>query len=335
MSKLRSAVIGLGGVSVVHINSLDAIGVPITALCDINPSMKNRDCPFFTDYEKMLEHGGFDVLHICLPHHLHAPVAIAALKRGIHVLCEKPMATTIQDAKNMIAAADKSDAVLEIIFQNRFNPSTQAIKNIINSRELGRIIGGWLQVTWHRTHDYYASSPWRGTWQESGGGVLINQAIHTFDLMNYLVSDVLGDPISVCGFMANRVLPMIEVEDMVEGRINYGDVNMTFYANSYHPYDAPVKLEIICENGKALLESDNATIFYKNGEKFTVGDDDKIPMQFGKGYWGYSHIRQIQAFYDNLKNNNAPNVPGCEGLRTQRIINGIYESARSGKVVLI
>ncbi|MCL2362040.1 MAG: Gfo/Idh/MocA family oxidoreductase [Defluviitaleaceae bacterium] len=329
----RAAIIGLGGVSSVHINSLDAIGIPITALCDINPELRKRDCLFFTDYESMLAHGGFDVLHICLPHYLHAPVAIAALRRGIHVICEKPMATTVKDAESMIAASKESGAMLEIIFQNRFNPSTQGIKAIINSGELGRVTGGWIQVTWHRTQAYYEAARWRGTWTEGGGGVLINQAIHTFDLMNYIVSDTLGNPTSITGFMANRALPSIEVEDVVEGRIVYGDVNISYYANSYHPYDAPVRLEIVCENGRASLTGDVATITYNDGPTKTINNEENPHELFGKHYWGYSHIRQIQVFYDNLSGKAAPRVPGSEGLRVQRIVNGIYDSARLNKPV--
>jgi len=334
MNELKAAVIGLGGVSTVHINSLDIIGIPITAMCDIKPELVNkRACSYFTDYNAMLSSGGFDVLHICLPHYLHAPVSIAALKKGIHVICEKPMATTVEDANAMVSAANESKASLEIIFQNRYNHSTQTVKAVLDSGELGRITGGWLQVTWHRTQAYYESADWRGKLKTSGGGVLINQAIHSFDLMNYLVSNTFGNPTSVIGTTANRTFPTIEIEDIAEGIIQYGDAKFSFYTNLFHPYDAPVTLQIICENGRVSLTGDIATIEYNNGRVETFSDDVSSKKNFGKDYWGYSHIKQIQSIYEHLTGKTSERVSGLEGLRTQRIINGIYESAKLGRPV--
>jgi len=333
--KYKAAVIGLGGISGVHIKSLDDIGVEITALCDNKPdrakAFQERGCAFFTDYEAMLSKGGFDVLHICLPHYLHAPVSIAALSKGIHVVCEKPMATNIADAENMIAAAKASGKKLEIIFQNRLNPSSQAIKAALDSGALGRVQGGWLQVTWNRPEAYYTGSDWRGRWATEGGGALINQSIHTFDLMNYF----LGNPTSVYGSIANRAHPAIEVEDVAEGVISYGEINISFFVNTYHPYDAPVNLEIVCEKGRAFLNGDSATIVYKDGKTIVVSNDDDTGKLCGKWYWGYSHIRQIRGVYEALEDDIPPYVCGEEGLRTQKLINGIYDSARLNQAVAL
>jgi len=243
------------------------------------------------------------------------------------------MATTVQDAQDMIAAADKSGAKLEIIFQNRFNPGSLAIKNALDSGALGQVLGGWLQVTWNRPDSYYTGSDWRGRWATEGGGALINQSIHTFDLINHLTSSILGNPSTITASIANRAHPAIEVEDVAEGIITYGDVNISFFVNTYHPYDAPATLEIICEKGRAALKGDTATINYDDGRIITVSEDDKATHLFGKDYWGYSHIRQIKGFYDVLAGENVPRVCGMEGLRTQRLINGIYESAKLGKTV--
>jgi len=344
----RAAIIGLGGISDVHIKSLIDIGIPIAALCDNKPNHvaamvdKHKDhlqeCATYTDYNELLNSdsadGGIDVLHICLPHYLHAPVAIAALEKGIHVVCEKPMATAVNDAEDMIAAAKKTGARLEVIFQNRFNPGSQAIKKAIESRELGKVLGGWLQVTWHRDETYYTNSDWRGRWETEGGGVLINQSIHTFDLMNYFLASI-GAPTAVYGSIANRAHPLIEVEDVAEGVIFYGDVKVSFFANNYHPYNAPVRLEIICEKGKLALRDDTATITYADGRIETCSTDDTTALLYGKSYWGYSHIKQIKAFYENLASGTGQLVCGEDGLITQRLINGIYESARLCEVYSI
>jgi len=255
-------------------------------------------------------------------------VSIAELKKGIHVVCEKPLATTVADAEAMIAAAKESGAKLEIIFQNRYNPATVAIKDALTSGGLGRVLGGWLRVTWFRSSDYYLKNDWRGRWATEGGGVLINQSIHTFDLMNYF----LGSPTSVSANVANRAHPDIEVEDVAEGVITYGDANVSFYVNTFHPYNAPVSLEIVCENGTASLNGKTTTISYKDGRTASHVSEE-TENAFTKDYWGYSHIKQFAAFYDSLAGKQAQAICGAEGLRTQRLINGIYDSSKLGRAI--
>jgi len=331
----KAAIIGMGTIAPMHVKSLEAAQVTIAAVCDkkadIAESFASKlNCKAFTDYEKMLEVGGFDVLHICLPHFLHAPVAVSALEKGFHVLCEKPMATNVDDAEKMIAAAEKSGAVLGVILQNRYGPGASLIKETIESGALGKAQGGWLRVTWNRGESYYKNSDWRGKWATEGGGVLINQAIHTFDMMAHL----LGHPTSVTASIANRAHPSIEVEDVSEGVIHFKDVSVSFFVNTYHPYDAPASLELVFENGKVALTGEDAVIEMNDGQKKSAGADVEAQRVFGmKSYWGVSHVKQIKAFYESLAKGIYPKTGGADGLRTQRLINGIYESAKSGQRV--
>ena len=177
--KFKAAVIGLGGISPMHIKSLQELKIPITAVCDKDAEKaahvaQELGAQSYLDYEKMLAEATFNVLHICLPHFLHAPVAISALSNKIHVLTEKPMATTVQDAENMISAAQANGVHLSVIFQNRYSPGAQLIKHTLESGELGRVKGGWIRVNWFRSQEYYSESDWRGRWATEGGGVLIN-----------------------------------------------------------------------------------------------------------------------------------------------------------------
>jgi predicted dehydrogenase len=332
-NKLSAAIVGLGGVYPMHANSLKALGIPITAVCDKIPERAEKTAQTtggraFTDYKEMLNAGGFDVLHICLPHFLHAPVTIDALQSGYHVLCEKPMATTLTDALHMIKTSEESDKLLSIIFQNRYNPATQLIKETLNEGKLGEIKGGWLRVTWNRKADYYTNSDWRGKWATEGGGVLINQSIHTFDLMNYF----LGIPKKINASINNRAHPEIEVEDVAEGVIFYGDngeIPVSFFVNTYHPYDAPVGLEIEGTHGRVSLNGEDGTVTFNDGLQITAGVDVKTQKQFGiKDYWGVSHVKQIEAFYKAIKNGHPPDISGTSALITQKLINGIYETAR-------
>jgi len=318
VTSLKAAIIGLGNIAPMHINSLDYLGIPITAKCDIRPTEGA-----FTSYEEMLAAGGFDVLHICLPHHLHAQVAIAALQKGYHVLTEKPMATTVADAEKMLGAAQASHRQLGVIFQNRYSPGAQLIKESLPA--LGAVQGGWLQVTWHRPEEYYKNSQWHGRWATEGGGAVITQSIHTFDMMNYF----LGEPTNISAAIANRAHPSIEVEDVAEGVITYGGAKISFYVNTFHPHNAPASLELVCQNGRATLIGEDAEITFTNGRKLTASADTSAQQRFGmKSYWGVSHVKQIQDFYNSLATGQPVKIDGYEGLRTQRLVDGIYGSAK-------
>lgn len=328
---LRAAIIGMGGISPMHTNALKAINIPITAVCDKDPARAEEvanktGAQAFTDYREMLAAGGFEVLHICLPHFLHAPAAIDAMNAGYHVLCEKPMATTLADAEAMVAASKKTGRTLSIIFQNRYNAAAVLIKNAMNAGELGTIQGGWLRVTWFRDMEYYNAVDWRGRYATEGGGVLINQSIHTFDLMNYF----LGAPLRVSGSISNRAHPEIEVEDVAEGIIFYADHNggeavVSFFVNTYHPYNAPVSLEIIGTAGRASMVGEDAAITLNDGTTRTAAADTVAQARFGmKNYWGVSHVKQITAFYESIKKGEPPEITAESALITQRLVNEIY-----------
>jgi len=324
MTKFKAAIAGCGAIVFPHTHSLDNLGIEIAAVCDpVAERMEKYNCAKFPGYEAMIDAGGFDVLHVCLPHYLHAPAGIYAMERGFNVLCEKPMALNVAEAETMIKCARDNDVTLGVIFQNRYNPGSQMLKKALESGALGKVKSGYLQVTWFRDEDYYINSGWRGKQSTEGGGVLINQSIHTFDLMNYLMGKQFSN---IEASVSNRAHPSIEVEDVAEGVISYDDVKISFYANTIHPYDAPVKLELICEKGRASVSGDTALIEYSDGRKETAKDDDNLPEGV-KSYWGQSHFRQIKAFYESLSRGERPEIDGEEAIKTQRIINGIYEAA--------
>jgi len=331
----KAAIVGLGAIAPMHITPLEALGISITAVCDkdlekANAVAAQTGAKAYTCYQEMLKTGGFDVVHICLPHFLHAPVAIEAMNAGYHVLTEKPMATTIACAREMISTAKANAVTLGVIFQNRYSPGATLIKETLESGALGKVTGGWIRVTWHRNDEYYSSSDWRGKWATEGGGALINQSIHSFDMMTHFI----GAPTYVEASIANRAHPAIEVEDIAEGVITYGQIPVSFFVNTYHPYDAPASVEVICENGKASLIGEDAEIVFHDGKKLTAGADKAAMQQYGvKVYWGVSHVKQIKSFYESLAAGTPPIIDGEQGLRTQMLINSIYESAKLGKKI--
>ena len=197
MKTYNTAVIGCGMISKNHFKALKNVqNARCVLACDNKPQRARAAMELYgvpameTDYRKVLENPDIDAVHICLPHYLHAAVAIEALEHGKHVLCEKPMALDPADAEAMIRARDKSGKQLGICLQNRYNESSRYMKELMDSGRMGRVIGGRGAVVWNRNPDYYTGSDWRGTLDKEGGSALENQAVHTFDLLQWLTVPV-------------------------------------------------------------------------------------------------------------------------------------------------
>ena len=333
MEKLKSAVIGLGRISVMHLNAImRSPDAELVAVCDIdeeklNTAVQKYGVNGYLDYEEMLNNEKLDVVHICLPHYLHVPVSLAAFKRGVNVLCEKPMSISYADAVTAVEAAEKANLRYGIIFQCRFNDSSVLVKNAVTSGKLGKILSASSFLTWSRSDDYYSHSDWKGTWDKEGGGVVIDQAIHSIDLINWLVDSPVK---SVQSSIFNRHHKKVVVEDTAEGLIEYENgVLYSFYCMNNFAADEPIRLEILCENGKAVFNYDEATITYNNKTVEHVindGKDEKVAG--GKDYWGLRHYAEVQQFYNAVLNREQLKVSGAEALKTQKIICEIYNKGK-------
>lgn len=340
MTQLRVGIIGCGNVFPMHAASVVAReDAELVAVCDVKQDRADQkaelyQCRAYYDYLEMFEQENLDVIHICLPHNLHAPVTIDAAKKGIHVLTEKPMSIHYQDAVEMIEAADEADVTLGVIFQNRYNPGSQLIKKMIEAGDLGAIKSGKLSVTWDRSDEYYQNSDWKGTWEQEGGGVVIDQAIHTMDLMRWFVN---SDLKYVDASISNRAHELIEVEDAAEGVIAYQNGVVTaFHAINYYTYDAPVEIELHCEKGIAKMVADQATVTLNDGQVFIADNNplETFTYEDGvKGYWGVSHVKQINNFYETLAGKSKLDIPAEEALKTQEMISAIYQSGHEKRRV--
>ncbi len=331
---LKSAIIGCGNIHGLHAEGI--IGSNVASLemvADIDTERAKKaslkyGCRYTTNYKDILNDDTIDVVHICTPHYLHAPMSIEAMRAGKHVFVEKPMAISVADAREMIEVSEQTGKKLGVCFQNRYNYTTEKILQLIRSGSVGAVKGARAFVTWNRDEKYYASGAWRGTWKEEGGGVLINQAIHTLDLVQFF----LGDAVSVKGSYSTRLLEgIIEVEDTADATIRFASgANAIFFATNCHVTNSPVMIEIMCENAVLRLEG-SLTVTYKNGETEKYEEIDKATGE--KAYWGKGHVLIIKDFYESILNGNAVRVDGNEGIKAIKIINGIYESARIGKFV--
>lgn len=300
---MRSAIVGCGNVAQVHARAIDALeDTVLVAVADICTEKAEEMAmryggKAYGSLEEMLETEQIDVLHICTPHYLHVPMTVQALKAGVHVFMEKPpVIDRVQwDILQQAVREAEGKACLGICFQNRFNDSVQYVKRQLAEGAYGRILGVRGMVTWNRGVEYYASNDWRGKLATEGGGALINQSIHTLDLMQYLIGE---KPLSVKSSVAKLHLPEeIEVEDMVAAHIVYSDVRGCFYVSTGYVTDAPPLIELECEKARVRIEEDVVTLFY-GGEALVQGFNEQ--KRLGKSHWGMGHQTAIREFYKSV-----------------------------------
>lgn len=300
----KVAIIGCGGISQVHAWALSQMDdVLMTAFCDTIPAkaealaekyIKGTNYDVYADYRELLK-SDVDVVHICTPHYLHAPMAFDFLNHGKAVFMEKPCAISLEQFKALKEADKRNPGKLGICFQNRYNCSTLKMDEMISEGKIGNVIGGRAFVTWRRDKDYYESSDWKGRLASEGGGALINQSIHTLDLMlRYL-----GTPDKVEGSIDKHHLYDIEVEDTVEAWLSFPDGKRAcFYASNGYANDAPVIIEIQGDKGRIMLNGTDIFLWNENGECNQIKCEE--PEGIGKGYWGSGHKACIEDFYRSL-----------------------------------
>jgi UDP-N-acetyl-2-amino-2-deoxyglucuronate dehydrogenase len=320
-----AAVIGCGDASVVHFDAVESLlGVLLVGVCDTDPkrlatAVTTRDVPGYGDHLTLLEEVRPDVVHICTPHNQHAGVAVDCLERGVHVILEKPLAHTLEEGRRLVEAAERGSVKIAVCLQNRYNPPVQAMHRLLSSGELGRVHGCAATVLWHRDADYYLHRPWRGSWDGSGGGLLMNQAIHTVDLLQWLV----GDVTAVSGQVASRVLgDVVEVEDTAEFVLEHqGGARSVFYATLANVINAPVSLDIVTEAATLNLRGD-LTVTYSDG-RIEIVPERRAPTG-GRAYWGASHELLIHDFYHRLDDDAPFWISPREAEKSLRIIKDIY-----------
>jgi len=321
----RAALIGCGDVSVIHFEAIDEIDdIELVAVCDIDPDRleavgTERGVATYTDHLEMIAEARPDVVHITTPHHQHVQLSIDCLGAGVNVIQEKPLANTLAEGQRLVDVAATAKPKIGICFQNRYNVSSQEARRLLDSGQLGEIQGAYASVVWTRTADYYYARPWRGTWRESGGGLLINQAIHTLDLVQWLLGDVVGLEGQVA---THKFRDVIEVEDTAEALFTHANGAQTsFYATLTAPVHRPVEIEIHCEN---------AVLAIRNGLEVTWADGrvDVYPERAvpsgGRSYWGVSHEIFIRDFYDKLDDPEPFWIGPAEAMASLEMLKSLY-----------
>ena len=319
---MRVGIVGLGAISPLHIRAILKYGQKITAICDVDPEKRQKvnaefglNAEEYSDYNALLASGKVDVVHVCTPHYLHAEIICMALGANIHVLCEKPLAINFEQLDAIEKAVKNSSATLGVCFQNRYNASVLYLKEFFKDKE---IIAATANLVWHRGKDYYSSAKWRGKKQYEGGGVMINQAIHTLDLLQWFC----GMPESVIAHCSNNSLKnVIDVEDTAFGCFtlkNGGNfiINATNSAASCFP----IVFMFQSKTDAVELSGDNLIV---NGKFVTKSDGAPI---FGKEEWGVGHDKLIKEFYNCLENGKKFPIDFYEASKTVKLILKMYQS---------
>lgn len=328
---LKVGIVGCGCIFTMHATSAYHLpNAQIVGVCDIKKeradnAAKKYNCKAYYDYKEMINRDIIDIVHICVPHYLHPVISRYAIEAGVNVLCEKPMSIKYEDAVNNVNLAKKKGVKYGIIFQCRYNDSARLVKEKLDDGTLGKIISARSVLTWSKPDEYYSLSDWKGTWEKEGGGVIIDQAIHSIDLVNWFINDEIK---SVEAHLSNRGHDIMEVDDSAEGFVKYKNgATYGFWAMNNYGCDEPIEIRLLCENGKVVMDYDSAVITMNDGRIFTAKTtaDPDITYENGKDYWGFQHIREIADFYDAVENNREPTISGREALKIQKLICEIYK----------
>ncbi len=356
-SKLRFGIMGCGGVGPTHAGALLRIEeAQIVATADVIPqragdlAAKLNLTKIYDSDQAMLADPEIDVVCICTPSGMHADHSVRAMRAGKHVVVEKPMEIALDACDRMIAAARETGKKLTVISQHRFDPATILVKEAVDSGKLGKIILATASVKWWRKQHYYDVANWRGTWAGDGGGSLMNQGVHTVDILQWLT----GGIESVFGHTMTAA-HTIETEDIAVAalKFNCGAVGTLTASTAAFP-GSPARIEIFGTEGSAIIEGDRLKqMTFKNGESFTpeAAASDAVSVAQGgtasvkdeatrraafsdkKAGWGDAHRAQIMDLIHAIRTDTQPLMNGPAARKPVEVVLSIYESARTGQMV--
>lgn len=324
---IKVGLVGCGTIAPFHLEVIKPLDEAIVqGIYDIDsnayPSFDPHNTyPRYETYEAMVQDDSIDVIHVLTPHHTHYELTKLALEHHKHVLVEKPFVLTTVQAEKLIALAKRNQCHLAVCLQHRTDETTHHLKQVIESSSFGRLLGVKAFVHWKRTKEYY-NSPWRGFWETEGGGTLINQAIHTLDLLHHLV----GPVESVQGRILNLDHPYIEVEDNSYLLLKFAnDVTGIFSSSNSFAKHTGVQLEFHFESG-ALYQIDEVLYQLNEGTLHPIVQNKA--RDGNKAYFGSGHERVIQDFYQAIQTNGTNYIKAEDTLDVLRTLETIYNDMR-------
>ncbi|MFH1499919.1 MAG: Gfo/Idh/MocA family oxidoreductase [Verrucomicrobiota bacterium] len=352
------AIVGCGSIAPTHAKAL--AGLPghyrLTHCCDQDRAKADVFAKQYglqaIDWQALLDDSTIESISLCVPSGLHARLGAEALQNGKHVIIEKPMDATLEACDQLLAAHAAGDRILSIISQHRFDPGSQRVHGLLNENALGKPVLIDVNIPWYRTQEYYDSGDWRGTWAMDGGGCLMNQGVHTVDLMLWLCGPVK----SVFARTRTAAHERIEVEDVVSASLEFanGAIGTLLASTACYP-GFLAKLSIYGTDGTAVLEGDELVTLAIRGQEMQTGARGTAhalqiatggtksatahsspipgPTTDGGWAWGDAHRAQFVDFFESVRSGRPPLVDGRSGRDAVALIKAVYESARTGQPV--
>ena len=358
MESFGVGIVGAGTIGVVHARALaDIEGARVVAVAEPREEAgralaEEHDAAWCPGIEDLLARDDVDVVTLGTPSGMHPDQTVLAARAGKHVITEKPLAITLDGADRMIDACREAGVTLSVIFQNRFNPDAMRLKRAVEAELFGRPVLANAFVHWRRTEDYYAAAGgWRGTWELDGGGALMNQSIHTIDLLQWVMG-----PVESLAAYAATLVHRIEAEDTASATLRFASGALgTIQGSTAADRNWPVKLEIRGSAGAATLEGTRLTTWeperevdeaellttwepereVDEAELLTRRDRAMVAGAVPGEPFGTAHRRQLREIFAALREGRRPPVPGEEARKALEIVLAIYESARTGERVTL
>jgi predicted dehydrogenase len=328
-------ILGGGNISATHARAVAGLaGCRVAAVWGARQDVGSRiaaehSAPFYADLDRFLDHRPMDLVAIGSPSGLHAQHATAAAGRGLHVLVEKPLDISTQRIDTLLQDIARAGVTLGVIFQDRLKPDLLRLKQLLEQGELGRMLLASARVKWYRPPDYYSASRWRGTWALDGGGALMNQGIHTVDVLRWLLGPVLSVTAAT-----GTLLHAIEVEDTAVATLRFANGALATLEAATSAYPGfPRRIELTGAAGTLVVEGDTLTTLPVR-EAADAGlapppartASDASPVVAD----ATAHRRVVADFIEAIRTGRKPACDGDEGRHSVAIVEAIYESARSG-----
>ena len=347
MSKIRYALIGCGRIAPNHIAACmnNADGLVICAVCDpvaermeevLKPMAQEERAKVrrYADYRDMLEAEKPELCAIATERGRHAAIGLDVLRAGCNVIIEKPIALSIDDARALIAEAEKRGLKLCACHQNRFNKSIRKIRSAVEEGRFGRMLHGAAHIRWNRGPSYYEQARWRGTWEQDGGA-LMNQCIHNIDLLRWMMGDEVTE---VMAYTDNLQHDYIQAEDLGMALVKFasGAYGLIEGTTNIYPHNLEETLYLFGESGTVKAGGKSVNIIEEWDFRDGRGDPAAIKQHYGENppnVYGFGHTPLYADVIDAVRTNRAPYVDGHAGLRALELVLAIYKSAAEHRPV--
>ena len=340
---MKYALIGCGRIAPNHITAAKENHLEILALCDLDTEKASSfqkeeglldDVKIYQDYEQMFKELPLDLVAVATSSGDHFKVALSAIRHGIHVIVEKPIALSLDDADQLIKEAEEHHVKLCVNHQNRFNPTIQEIYKAASSGRLGKLMMGDAVIRWYRGKDYYDQAPWRGTYEEDGGA-LMNQCIHNIDLLRWMMG---GEIEEVVGYTRNERHDYLPVEDLGVALVKFknGTVGKIEGSVNIYPDGLEETLSIFGTKGTVRaggMAVNHMEVWNVEGEENSLSAIQERCNENPENVYGFGHVPLYRNMIEAIEENKEPLVSGIEGRKALEVVLGIYLSEKTGQKV--